>query len=255
MAKILVTGGSGMVGQILIPRLKNLGHEVDNYDLKEGKDIFNRMVLAKSLVGKNALIHLAGIGGPRAGEEYEPYRVKNLEGTRAVAEAAMEVGCPRLVFASSIAVYGVDGGRAIPLGFPIRETNPPPPNIHAYGRSKLEAEGVLKNFSSKELQVVCLRMCVPMEDRDFFTGSFREGEFWACTSPANLAQAFHLAVTKILKRNFLACNICNGSIPEWAVDIQEWIVQRWPQVPNKSEGQEALFSLRLAKQYLDYRPD
>lgn len=72
MYKVLVTGGSGLIGSNLIPYLVNCGYEVSNFDIKEPLDksqnvFFNKVdILDKStLISKvlnfkpDYLIHLA----------------------------------------------------------------------------------------------------------------------------------------------------------------------------------------------------
>jgi UDP-glucose 4-epimerase len=61
----------------------------------------------------------------------------NVDGTRAVARAACDVGVTRLVFASTAAVYGV------PAALPLTETSATVP-INPYGESKLAAERLLE---------------------------------------------------------------------------------------------------------------
>jgi UDP-glucose 4-epimerase len=63
-------------------------------------------------------------------------RAVNVDGTRAVAQAAVAAGAKRVLSASSAAVYGE------PQELPLTETSPTAPTV-PYGASKLEAEGVL----------------------------------------------------------------------------------------------------------------
>lgn len=79
------------------------------------------------------------------------YRAVNVEGTRAVAEAAAAESVAQVIFASSVKAVG-EGGND-----PISDDTPERPQ-DAYGRSKLEAEQVLYQVSRREgLPVTVLR--------------------------------------------------------------------------------------------------
>jgi UDP-glucose 4-epimerase len=75
----------------------------------------------------------------------------NVEGTRAVAEAAIAAGARRVIFASSAAVYGE------PAELPLTEESPTEPAV-PYGHSKLEAERVLAEvLRPAGVDFACLR--------------------------------------------------------------------------------------------------
>ena len=148
---ILVTGGAGYIGRWLARELVSRGIETvaldrigpgPNDELKlpaevifvEG-DVTDQaaVVEAAKLRPYTAVIHLAGI--VTMGCERDPdlaMRV-NLGGTHNALEAARLAGIPRLVFASTISVYGPD----IPQ--PITEAMPAEP-LTWYGQSKVMAE-------------------------------------------------------------------------------------------------------------------
>lgn len=70
---------------------------------------------------------------------------------RACLDAARAAGIPRVLHASSSAVYGA------PRSAPFRETDPPRPGA-AYGRAKLAAEAVCDAARSEGLEVCALRI-------------------------------------------------------------------------------------------------
>jgi len=73
----------------------------------------------------------------------------NVEGTRNIANAAIQAQTPKLVFTSSNCLWGQSFGR------PVRESDSPNP-IEIYGLSKWEAEKLLLNYSNN-LDVIILR--------------------------------------------------------------------------------------------------
>ena len=80
--------------------------------------------------GADAVVHLAGVVSALREQDYI---AANVDGTRAVAEAARAAGVP-LIHISSLAAAGPAPPRA-----PRSEDDPPAP-INAYGRSKLDGE-------------------------------------------------------------------------------------------------------------------
>jgi nucleoside-diphosphate-sugar epimerase len=83
----------------------------------------------------DCLIHAAGRAHVLAGDQQaSAYRQANVEGTRALAEAAAARGYRRFVFLSSIGVLG-----AHDAGTPFTEESPPAP-AWPYAATKLEAE-------------------------------------------------------------------------------------------------------------------
>lgn len=148
---ILVTGGNGYIGRWLAHELLAQDTSVVTFDRlapdPSGRpalpasarfisgDITDRdaVVDAASSEKFSAIIHLAGI--VTMGCERDPdlgMRV-NLGGTHNVLEAARRCGIPRVVFASTISVYGPD------VAQPMTESTPARP-LTWYGQSKLMAE-------------------------------------------------------------------------------------------------------------------
>lgn len=100
-------------------------------------DVLDSAALAELVEGVDVVVHLAFIimGG---GEEA---RRINLEGSRAVFDAAVGAGVQRLVYTSSVAAYGFHPDSPTPLTeeVPARGTDD-----HPYSREKAELEAVLE---------------------------------------------------------------------------------------------------------------
>lgn len=163
--KILVIGAAGMIGRKLVERLLEdrtlCDRQIEGLiaaDLEapafEDAEILidNRAVDFGDAAQIPALIdmrpdvifHLAAIVSGEAEEEFEKgYRI-NLDGTRALLEAVKECEdyVPRLVFASSIAVFGAPFPEAIGDEF---HTTP----MTSYGTQKAICELLLADFTRK----------------------------------------------------------------------------------------------------------
>lgn len=150
--RAVVTGGAGFIGSSLVYALLGGRHEVTVIDdLSTGSmdnvhpgtsfrclDITGPgLAEAIEVARPDVVFHLAAqVSVPASITDPEfDWRV-NVEGTRAVAEAAVAAGARRMLFASSAAVYGE------PAELPLTEESPTSPAV-PYGHSKLAAEGVL----------------------------------------------------------------------------------------------------------------
>lgn len=136
---ILITGGSGFVGQALIADIED-EYQTINYDLKNGDDILDGEKLKRSLKDVDIVFHLAAqtsVQESIKNPEYD-WRV-NVGGTKQLIEAVRGSDVDKIIYASTAAVYGM------PEYIPIDEMHPLRP-ISPYGRSKLEGEKMLRIF-------------------------------------------------------------------------------------------------------------
>jgi len=153
--RVVVTGAAGFIGSHLTERLRSDGADVVTVDVRRGADVSGdlmRLPLAKLLLGASCVFHLAGRPGVRDswGPDFSSYVRNNLLVTQRLAEAALEAGKPRIVFASTSSVYG-----DVPI--PFREDGPTRP-ISPYGVSKLACEALLRAYAANfGLPVVILR--------------------------------------------------------------------------------------------------
>ena len=126
--RIAVTGASGFIGRHVAAHLAARGDSVVAV-----RRPFERAALLETLRGADAVVHLGGVVSALRERDYI---AANVDGTRAVAEAARAAGVP-LIHISSLAAAGPASPRA-----PRSEDERPAP-INAYGRSKLEGERVI----------------------------------------------------------------------------------------------------------------
>ena len=123
MTRVLVTGGAGFIGSHLADRLLADGYEVTVLDnlvtgLREHVppdarfvhgDVGDRAVVDEVFAGTHfdAVLHIAGQASIRLSfDEPEVDLRTNVVGTVNVLRGCIETGVPRLVYASSMTVYG-----------------------------------------------------------------------------------------------------------------------------------------------------
>jgi nucleoside-diphosphate-sugar epimerase len=145
--RIGISGAGGFVGQALLRRLQRVGHDVVPI-VRAATGMAGELVLGDLaaavlppvLPPLDVVIHLAARThvGSNAADADEAFRAVNVDGTRAMLALAERTGARRFVFLSSIKVNGEQTrGRAF------TELDPPAPE-DAYGRSKLEAEELIR---------------------------------------------------------------------------------------------------------------
>lgn len=102
MNKVLITGSSGFIGSHLLKMMP----DAVPYDLKEGKNILNKVDLEKSMKGCDSVVHLAAHTHLMSSwEDPSKCYLTNVFGTSNVLETAVKLGIKRIIFASSSAIY------------------------------------------------------------------------------------------------------------------------------------------------------
>jgi len=159
--KALVTGSTGFVGANLCKALVERGRSVralhrasSRLDALQGVtvehalgDVTEPETLVDAIRGCDAVFHVAAVADYWRQSADKLYRV-NVEGTRAVCQAALDARVKRLVFTSSVASLGIP--RPGELADESHEFNLPPERFR-YGHSKLLAEGVVREFVARGL--------------------------------------------------------------------------------------------------------
>ena len=113
--KILLTGAAGMIGGYCAAELREHGHTIRAFDLRERDigeaewmtgDLRDLATLEAAVEGVDAVLHLAAIPTPRPREEWPDIIDVNIRGTYNVMEAMARQGIRRIAFASSACVIG-----------------------------------------------------------------------------------------------------------------------------------------------------
>lgn len=134
--KVLVTGSSGMLGKEICRQLKERKIEVVEFSRENGFDILKQEQLEKGMKGCSAIIHCAAIIDDS--QPKEKIWKTNVNGTKNVLEAAAKNRVGRIVFLSSVGVYGNAGG------IKNEETALAPET--AYEKSKAEGEKLVQEY-------------------------------------------------------------------------------------------------------------
>ena len=162
--RVLVTGGTGFTGTHLTRRLLRDGHEVVTIDNQPGLfaadlgrlgatlllgSVADRDLVVRAMEGCDVVFHLAAafrkVNLPRA-----EYARTNVEGTRAVLEAALRHGVANVVYCSTCGVHGDV------KSWPADETAPIAPEDY-YQVTKYEGERVVQEFVARGQGAVILR--------------------------------------------------------------------------------------------------
>jgi len=147
---IVILGGSGFIGTRLTSELQKRGENIRVGDLNQSKafphlwahcDIRREETLVELCRQAGAIINLAA----EHRDDVRPisrYHETNVEGAERVCQAARKAGISKIIFTSSVAVYG------FPLG-QVDEAGPFAP-FNSYGQTKLEAEGIYRAWAEED---------------------------------------------------------------------------------------------------------
>lgn len=164
--KVLVTGHRGLVGTAVTHVLTRAGVDWVGLDLREGDDIRDaRLVSVRAREG-DAIVHLAAVEEDDDADPvvaitatrvpHDQVLTTNVDGTRNVLTAA-RLHASRVIYLSSVDVFGCFLGQGRPDYYPIDDQHPTHP-IGAYAQSKLEGEGLCEQFTSETgVPTVCFR--------------------------------------------------------------------------------------------------
>ena len=148
--KILITGGSGFIGTHLMKTLLAAGHRIVNYDKNQSKtypeltqigDVRDLEKLSENLRDTDIVIHLAAEHKDNVSPKSLYFDV-NVEGTRNLVTVCEQNNIDRIIFTSTVAVYGLHLNDS-------KEDSELSP-FNDYGMSKLQAEQVLNDWHARD---------------------------------------------------------------------------------------------------------
>lgn len=147
---VVILGGSGFIGTRLARLLVEKNHAVRIGDIRESQafpefwqrcDVRELDSLREVVKGAETIINLAA----EHRDDVRPlsrYHEVNVEGAARVCDAAREAGVKRIIFTSSVAVYGFQSR-------PTDEQGPFEP-FNEYGKTKLAAETVYRAWAEED---------------------------------------------------------------------------------------------------------
>jgi nucleoside-diphosphate-sugar epimerase len=146
MKKILITGKNSYVGTSLE---KWLGNDPDRYSI-ESISLRNDLWKEKDFSDYDVVFHAAGIAHIKETKENAHlYYEVNRDLAYEVAKKAEVDGVNQLIFLSSMSVYGIESGV-------ITKNSPLKPKSN-YGKSKLQAEELIKSLENERYKIAIIR--------------------------------------------------------------------------------------------------
>ena len=153
--RVLVTGGSGFIGSHVVDRLLAHGHEPRIYDLVTSSyhdpaeveqvtgDLVDLAAMRSAVRGCDAIIHLAAVSDVNK-VLADPCLAESVNsgGTRTVLEAGRLEEVSRIVYASTVWVYGNTNGHG-----PVDEDEPLTLPGHLYTATKLAGEMYCSSYA------------------------------------------------------------------------------------------------------------
>ncbi len=285
--KIVVTGGSGGVGEYVVRELATHGISHTVLDMREPTnlpagvdyvqcDLMDRQKTVGALRGYDAVIHLAAI--PNAFEDPPEHVMSvNMVTCFNVLEAARQNDVKRVVYAGSESStgFGIHDVVLKPLYLPIDEAHPLWPH-ESYSFTKRFGEEMVENYArAYGIEAISLRYCGVWMQRDIeqlaaMTEPFRRGEkaaqpwFGCYVAAQDVAQAVRLALDfnfpDEVELPFEAFFIMGNTTfyAEPTLEVMKRIYGEPPEVRDKRYFAENPFAppfdTRKARNRLGYRP-
>jgi nucleoside-diphosphate-sugar epimerase len=272
MAKVVITGGSGMLGKWVVKHFVEQGYEVVNADIFKPADPLCRTLIVDLnnlgevyglLQGADAVVHLAAIPAANIKTTEVTFQ-NNVMSTYNILEAASGLGIRKAVIASSESSYGIvfAVNRFGPQYVPIDEAHPQLPQ-DSYGLSKVVNEQTADMFHRRTgIQVVSLRLGNVIDPRAYenFPSFIHDPEqrdriLWSYIDTRDAAEVCQLAI-EAEGLGSVALNI-TADDSSMAVKSRELMAARYPEVTDfrqQLNGHETLLSNEKAKKLLNWQP-
>ncbi len=272
MSKVVITGGSGLLGPSVVKEFLEHGYEVLNVDRKLPAEPLCRTILTdltnlgecySVLAGADAVVHLAAIPADGIMPNEVTYRNNTLS-TYNLLEATAGLGIKKAVLSSSESSYGIVFAkkRLAPAYVPMDEDHPQLVQ-DSYGLTKVVDEQIAAMFHRRTgMQVVSMRFGNIITPAMYarFPGFIRDPRqrvsiLWSYIDSRDCASACRLAI----EHDGLGSVAINLSADNTSMDVptREMMAEFYPEVSDFREpldGYETLLSNRRAKKLLGWKP-
>jgi nucleoside-diphosphate-sugar epimerase len=167
--RIFLTGGTGFIGAHVARKLRERGDEVValarspekaaplrelGCEIVEG-DLADKDAVRRGLAGVDAAIHGAAIYKVGIPKSDRPAMWKaNVEGTEAVLDAAIEAGVPKIVYVSTVNVFGNTNGKVVDESY---ERDVSDGFVSYYDETKYRSHQIAKDRIAKGAPVVIVQ--------------------------------------------------------------------------------------------------
>ena len=265
MEKVIFTGSSGRIGRAIHWALSK-DFWVQGIDISPSSattrivDIRNYEQLLRNFEGIDTVFHSAALHAPHVGivSEKEFYDI-NVNATEKICKAALENGVSQIVFTSTTALYGwanSGNGSAVWID---ENTVPQPKTI--YHKTKLEAEDLLKVYSTKGLKISVIRMsrCFPEPAQIMAVYRLHRGVDYR-----DVAEAHILAARINKDRNFEVETPFLKSNCQMLFENPEWVIrERLPILAIEFDKRgwrfpssiDRVYDSSFARNKLDWKPN
>jgi UDP-glucose 4-epimerase len=285
--RIVFTGGSGKAGKHVVPWLQAKGHEILNVDLKpldcpgvntlitdvtDSGQVFNALSMHFGFEGYDkgkvpgpldAVVHFAAVPRVLITPDNTTFTI-NTVSTYNVIEAAMKLGIPKVIIASSETTYGVcfaEGDKDY-HHFPLEEDYDSDP-MDSYGLSKVVNEKTARAFAMRYgRDIYALRIGNVIEPHEYpmFRAFLdkplsRKRNAWSYIDARDLGQIVHLCLEKD-GLGYQVFNAVNDTITA-REDTATFLKKHCPQIPLKRPlvGNEAPLSNRKIREVLGFKEE
>ena len=284
--RVFFTGGSGKAGRHAITYLQQQGHTVVNADrVASGLEVsellidlcdagqvigamsqfadFHELEPGTGVPKYDAVVHFAAVPRVMIGTDGECFR-QNTQSTYNVIEAAVKLGIPKVIFASSETTYAIcfAEGELKPEYVPLDEDHPTVPH-DSYAMSKICNEATARSFQARSgIDIYGLRINNVIEPHEYAEQfpafmddpGLRRRNIFAYIDARDLGQM----VDCCLRRDGLGYEVFNVSNDDMSVGItsNEVIARFYQDVPVRRQMRpdETFYANDKAKQMVGFAP-
>lgn len=272
MKKVVITGGSGLLGPYVVDHFVEMGYDVLSVDITKPQKSTARFLKANlmnlgecygALEGADTVVHLAAIPDAYSYPNEVTFQ-NNVMSTYNILEAAAGLGIKKAVIASSESSYGIVFSKQnlAPQYVPVDEDHPQMPE-DSYGLSKIVAEKTADMINRRcGMQVVSFRIgnvIVPEKYINFpeFINDAKKRRMilWSYIDARDIATACRLAI----ETDGLGSITLNLAADDTSMDIKssELMKAEFPEVKDirdSLDNYHTLLSNKKAKKVLGWEP-